>query len=269
MKTSLLLCALCLTSLPGCPVAKPSDSTSSDTDPTDPTEPTPLAIVLIVDNSDSMLEEAESLAVGLRELSFPEDSLVSISTIDGEHFNASVPAIETEALLQQLLCTATCLPAALALPSDPGYLCGDPFDFLSEELLDCVCPNNAGSCGSGTEQGLATAAALTADEDLVPDGYAPRVVVLADEGDRSSDLSDGDSDIGSYGDRLADTSFSAIAPDLDAQGSVRCPGVATDWGVARYVEMVTRASGSYRHLYDDTCESVDVADALAEILESW
>ena len=54
-----------------------------------------------------------------------------------------------------ILCDTTCWTNE-GISQDPGYTCGDPYDTISEQVLDCECgPDGWGigqNCGGGTEE---------------------------------------------------------------------------------------------------------------------
>jgi hypothetical protein len=61
-----------------------------------------------------------------------------------------------ERFIENLACEGTCFDGTLAVPTDPGYQCGDPLgDILSEEFLDCTCGGSyTGNCGTADEEGI-------------------------------------------------------------------------------------------------------------------
>jgi hypothetical protein len=228
------------------------------------------AWLLVVDVSESMLEEGLSLALAVADAAFSEGTPVSVTTADGDGALAG-PVVTTDhgpALQQQILCGATCIPAEAAVPSDPTYTCGDPVASLSVEVLDCLCVDGTAACGAATEQGLEAAHQALQQPEVAPADREPRVLVLTDEGDGSSQATDGDPSPGVYETLLQGAVVNVIGPRLDAAGQVACPGVATDWGVARYSAMTELTGGSYEAIQDPSCDTGDIGAAFETILAS-
>ncbi|MEQ1569777.1 MAG: hypothetical protein ABMA64_29345 [Myxococcota bacterium] len=151
-------------------------------------------VLFVIDNSDSMLPQSKSLAENFTtfitgidatetELSYnglPDavgnfvqyvenrsaflDYQFGITTTDvetdqGELLGPSVRRGDVDVpnqFISQLACEATCFNDSNVLPTDPGYACGDPITFLSEEFMTCACGGSAweGNCGSAQEEGL-------------------------------------------------------------------------------------------------------------------
>jgi hypothetical protein len=261
----MLLTGACTGADPG---DKPDTGELTDTGETGEVEVLLPAFVLVVDNSDSMLEETSELAVAAGSALFPDGSLVAITTVDGTGALVGEPitADHGAGVQQQLLCEATCFGDDAALPVDPSYTCGDPFTYVSEEVMACLCPEDwRGNCGPASEQGLESAHQATAALEL-SDTYEVHVLVISDEGDSSVQLANGDPDVGPYEGLLAGITFHALAPGLDAAGQVICPGTAADWAVQRYQAMTQLTGGMYVDLYDAGCITGDMEAALDAVL---
>lgn len=148
-------------------------------------------VLFVIDNSDSMLEESESLAVNfadfIQDIQATEDTLTydglpdavtnyvdyvqnrsafidyqfGITTTDvatdrGELLGSGLMRRSDEnvadAFIENLVCEATCFRDDAVLPSDPDHQCGDPIGgFLTTEYLDCT-------CGAGSWRGNCGAA---------------------------------------------------------------------------------------------------------------
>ncbi|MBX2798415.1 MAG: hypothetical protein KTR31_12115 [Myxococcales bacterium] len=146
-----------------------------------PTVPTPtevedtteaLSVLIVMDNSDSMVEEAQSVAIALDSLvadleARPDTVSVQLAfaTTDvarraGQLLGAGVlsGADLSEQSQAALLCEGTCFTGATAVPAaPPSYSCGDPLGtFLTRDYLDCTCGDGAwvDNCGATTEEGL-------------------------------------------------------------------------------------------------------------------
>lgn len=139
-------------------------------------------ILFVIDNSDSMLEESESLAVNFSgfiskidtfEQELGHDGLpdavtnfvdyvqnrsayidyqFAITTTDvqsegGEKLGPFVARGDDNVannFIETLACESTCFSESAAVPSDPEYQCGQPLgDYLSEEFLGCACGDNS------------------------------------------------------------------------------------------------------------------------------
>ncbi|HHO51456.1 MAG TPA: hypothetical protein ENK18_11415 [Deltaproteobacteria bacterium] len=151
-------------------------------------------VLFVIDNSDSMVEVSESLAVNfaafIDDLGTIEDTrsyedlgdavenyvdyvqnrtsfvdyqfAVTTTDVDnhaGKLLGGLVRRTDdglADRFIKNLTCEATCFRDDLLLPQDPGYQCGDPLGlFLSEDYLDCVCDGDwQGHCGSAIEEGI-------------------------------------------------------------------------------------------------------------------
>ena len=138
-------------------------------------------VLFVIDNSDSMVEEAESLAVNFADFisqlegvsddrtfnglsdavtNYLEESNVISRSVD---FQFAITTTDVEAtagqlvgplvrrtddnivprFLEGLTCGATCFTPDYPLASQSGYRCGDPLgNFLSTQYLDCLCGAN-------------------------------------------------------------------------------------------------------------------------------
>lgn len=246
--------------------AEPDGPTFDGVDGSPATSGLPPAWLLVIDTSESMREEAESLALAVARIDLPEGTPVSVATMagDGALVGPVVTMDHGPAVQQQILCGATCF-AAGTVPSDPGYACGDEVTSVSEEVLACSCGEvPTASCGGAVEQGLESAYQGMQQPDAVPAGRRAHIVVVTDEGD-ASDRLDRDPSPGEFEVLLQDTVFHAIAPGMEG-GEVRCPGTATDWGVARYLAMTELTGGLYLPVEDESCDTAPMDEALDAIL---
>lgn len=201
-----------------------------------------------------------------------------------------------ESFIETLMCEATCFSERSAVPSRPSFQCGDPFTGeVSQEFLDCTCGDGAwiGQCGGGAEQGLETAflamcrsvhdpplecfgdGGLPDSQRLTNEGLLrPRStlipVVVTDEGDSSSRLPPSDSVPDVYNELFAKferpMSWAVIGPDLDSNGEIVCPSLATSWGVARYDYLVAATGGLKVSIYGASCGATDFGDALDQLV---
>ncbi|MDP2314368.1 MAG: hypothetical protein Q8P41_15815 [Pseudomonadota bacterium] len=165
--------------LPGCDLLKADDACADTAACDDTAAAAPVDLLFVVDNSDSMQEEATELAVAFDEL---EATLAAAGVVEWEagiltssvyYDDGPTSGIDpgeagtlvggnmvdnVAALRENLLCDATCWDQNM--PSDPAYVCGDPLTGdVSEEYLDCVCGVGdwSGNCGTGQEQGIEAA----------------------------------------------------------------------------------------------------------------
>lgn len=167
-----------LLALLACAAGKEEPEPEDSTDFTDD-EDASLDLLFVVDNSNSMQEEAASLAVAFDGL---EDALadagvsawragVTTSSVyydDGP--TSGIDAGEAGTLIGgstvdtvddlrvALLCHAVCWDNSL--PTDASYVCGDPLgEEVSEEYLDCLCGVGdwEANCGTGIEQPIEAA----------------------------------------------------------------------------------------------------------------
>lgn len=139
-------------------------------------------ILFVIDNSDSMLEESESLAVNFsgfinnidtfeQQLSYeglPDavtnfvDYIQNRSAYVDYQFAITTTDVQTDGgellgpllergddkiasnFIETLACESTCFSVDAAVPNDPEYQCGQPLgDFLSQEFLGCACGDNS------------------------------------------------------------------------------------------------------------------------------
>lgn len=105
------------------------------------------------------------------------------------------------------------------------------------------------------------------NEGLLRDRANTIVVIVSDEGDGSRRL-DREPTAELY-ENLFDqfgrrVTFAAIVPGLDADGTVACPGTATDWGVQRYNFMAYRTNGLVTDILEapPNCEPRDFGESL-------
>jgi hypothetical protein len=128
-----------------------------------------LDLLFVMDNSDSMMDEATSLASNIDEFiaQLTDNDQLSITTVDVEASYGALygsPSVLTkgesrveEDFIANLLCDATCFSTDAIINSDPAHDCGDEIgDNVTSQYLDCACGTDAwkGNCGAGTEEGL-------------------------------------------------------------------------------------------------------------------
>jgi hypothetical protein len=221
----------------------------------DPAARGPDLVVMVLDNSGSMQEEAEALARSASALveAVPGASfgLTTTSVIfSGGEDSSGVdrgeagwfvedPSADAEALDAQIMCDATCWSSA-TIASDPSHACGDPLgDEVTVEYLDCLCGVDAwkGHCGSGQEMGLeAGFLALCRAATSVPDACyafpenAPIGFVEGDEGSNGLSIDDGNgvavvivSDEGDDSPRKEGTGDSDVTPYIEGFGAFGVP----------------------------------------------
>jgi hypothetical protein len=138
-------------------------------------------VLFVIDNSDSMLEESESLAVNFANFIQDIDSFEAEVSYEGladavtnyadyvqnraafidYQFGITTTDAQTQAgeligptvkrgddnvgynFTRQLACEATCFGDDAAVPQDDDYECGEPLGaFLSEDYLACACGDN-------------------------------------------------------------------------------------------------------------------------------
>jgi hypothetical protein len=218
----------------------------------------PDLVVLVVDNSSSMQEEAQALARSASALAeaVPSASfgVTTTSVIFSGGETAGVergeagwfveqPTTDAEALERQILCRATCWSSA-TMPSDPSYACGDPQgDEVTSEYLDCLCGVDAwkGHCGAGQEMGLeAGFLALCRSASTVPDACyafpdnAPIAFVDGDEESNGVSIDGGNgvavvivSDEGDDSPRKEGTGDTDVVPYLEGFGAFGVPVAVT------------------------------------------
>jgi len=160
LSTLLLLSGACTRD----PVGPTADTTPPPTADTSGAPSPPMSVLLVVDDSDSMLPLVESLAVGLDavEASLPDDARIGVITTDVERHQGALLGrgmVEgperIEQIRQILLCEATCFEGPVA--EDPDHMCGEPLgSVISRQYLDCECGEDQwlGHCGTAVEEGL-------------------------------------------------------------------------------------------------------------------
>ena len=144
-------------------------------------------VLFVIDNSDSMFEEAESLAVNFGSFltnltagaASADEATDDMPFIDFQ-FGITTTDVETHAgallgptsdgiirrgegslvdnFLEGLLCEAACIPSFAVLASDPNFESGQSIgDSLTTQFLDDLCGGDEtwrGNCGSASEEGL-------------------------------------------------------------------------------------------------------------------
>ncbi len=294
-------------------------------------------VVFVIDNSDSMADESEALALNFD--AFINDLVsgtagqgdglvgavntyvgsisdrarlvdfqlaITTTTIDTDAvpgaqgaliggpdtriLSAGMPDL-ADAFITNLLCEATCWRES-DLPSDPNYTCGDPYDQVTLQVLDCVCGESAweGNCGSGNEEGLEASLEvmcrasdnppaecwddirpLTEDDagtnaGLLREDSTAIFVIVTDEGDNSRMLPVGVDDPTDYLDLMDRFNhryrYAVIGPDYDpdTQAMVCNSGGAQTWQVARYQNAVEATDGFYSPIAEDADPDPDVTD---------
>ncbi len=148
-------------------------------------------VLFVIDNSESMFDKAESLAVNFAKFigslerisdtrsfdglsdavsNYLEDTEIVTSSVDYQ-FAITTTSADNEKgalvgplvtrtdkrivdnFLEGLTCNATCFDSTL--PRDSTHNCGDPVgQFLTQEYLECLCGSGWGNCGSAREEGL-------------------------------------------------------------------------------------------------------------------
>ncbi len=249
-------------------------------------------LVVVVDNSRTMTDDWMKIAEGAEALAtaWNEAHLsgsVALTTVNVEASSDAGtagafvgPALNpastdfAEDFKLQLYCQV--LPwLAGDVPPEEGHTCGDEYDVVTIEVLDCLCgeDNWGTSEPASTEQGLEAAllAGCRAVDSPTPEctdtsigtdelgtnagvlrsGVPWLVAVISDEGDSSSRLTTGEEDPSLYVDLLdaqgLDVRFSAMGPDHDPDaGSLDCNhGDAATWQVARYQRMAEATDGAW------------------------
>jgi hypothetical protein len=254
-------------------------------------------VLLVVDTSASLADQMTAVALDAGALSDVFAGLevqIGITTLDpvamgGALLGSGAVAVsDVDALTDALLCESLCWSS---VPSDPSYLCGDPFpQILTEEFLTCMCGEATPSCGGAKEEGLesaylATCASLPATQrpgdcgsgpyDLASaptgmfrPGASPVIVVVSDEGDSSTRADVGSEDPAPYRALLAQSApgvrFFAVAPVAEGQ-QVLCSGLATWWGLERYARLASQTGGAVLPLYKDDCSEASILDRMHDL----
>lgn len=209
-----------------------------------------------------------------------------------------------DAFIDNVLCEAACMEEAV-FPSE-NYDCGDPFTEVSEEYVACACGDNwqsTSNCGTSEEAGLETVflalcqavpsppVACFADytdadgntvpapldegdilknEGLLREGANFVPVIVTDEGDSSNRIAHGegtaDEYLSLYEQFDVRMTFVTIAPTIDENNQIECPGQGSDWGVARYAWMSHFTDGRFVPI-DETpaCVTRDFEEVLTEL----
>jgi len=108
------------------------------------------------------------------------------------------------------------------------------------------------------------------NEGLLRDNANTIIVFVSDEGDGSRRLNREPTAerylqlFEQFGRRVT---FASIVPGLDPDGTVTCPGTATDWGVERYNYLSYRSNGLVEDIFDASCEPRDFNEALTALGE--
>lgn len=286
-------------------IGKEGEEESDDTATSDVS----LDLLFVVDNSDSMSEEAEELAFALDNL----ETLLAGAGVDGwqagilttsvYYDDGATPDIDPgeagtlvggamvesiDDLRLELLCGAICWD--WNMPSDPDYVCGDPFGgTISEEFLDCACGAGAwqNNCGTGQEQGLeaaymamcrgpssppascydfpeSAAVAFESGDEGSNAGVGDAdtlIVIFSDEGDGSLRTDDGHTALAGEVDEVV-AGYDALLREFDASvrvsvagpayvdGNGDCLNGAQNWGVERYQDLAALSGGTYTPLTD-------------------
>ena len=150
-------------------------------------------VLFVIDNSDSMQNVSESLAVNFnkfvsdlgetsRDREFGEltnavdnyvdfvqnrglfvDYQFGITTTDARAHRGALlgPIVRRsdrrieQRFIETLTCEAVCFSESSSVPSDPSYSCGDALgDEISQEFLECTCSSWLGNCGGAREETL-------------------------------------------------------------------------------------------------------------------
>jgi hypothetical protein len=280
-------------------------------------------ILFIIDNSDSMVEEASGLADNfssfVQDLQSTEDTRsyegladavenyasyvqnrgsfvdyqFAITTTDVGEENGELvgdtpiivkgsPSL-AEDFRANLLCEATCF-------TDDSSV-----DAATAQELDSLCGTNQwlGNCGSAGEQPLEAAykaicravpnppsdcfeeseevdlnplddSDVLSNEGFLREGSTFIPVIVSDEGDDSVRLPTAEPIPAEY-EALFNTfqhrmAWVAIAPTLDENYEIVCPGTATEWGVIRYKYMVEQTNGLFIPIDDATLAATDIGE---------
>jgi len=184
-----LLFPVFLSALVGCFGGK--DDTEPDSGPE--SDPLQADLLIVLDNSPSMYDEAGTLGLGFDDLaaSLPADidfhlAVTTVSADPEDDADGDGSVIEpgevgtflgrgaftssgdwASELRRTVLCEGTCWPGecqgedtAGCIPYDPSYECGDdPGEQVTWDYLECICGSDwePPQCGSGTEEGLEAA----------------------------------------------------------------------------------------------------------------
>ena len=250
-----------------------------------PDEPpgTQTDILFIIDNSASMYNEAEALAMnfdGFMAQIANIDHQLAITTTDvaatyGALYGDS-PIIKpgdddrSATFQENLLCSATCFNQSM-VPSNPAYICGDPVEEVSQEYLNCVCgPDQwAGHCGSGQEEHLeALFMALCRSTNSPPDECfeqnqfeEPDIgsntgllrenatlipVIISDEGDTSRRLAQGEPEPTVYEQLYEKFGRQMTFAVIGPDPYNVCnSGGAVSWGVDRFQYFIDETQGGW------------------------
>lgn len=202
-----------------------------------------------------------------------------------------------------VLCDSTCWTQG-SFGNDPSYTCGEPFDRVTEQVLDCECGagnwGGGANCGGGREEGLEqvllamcravddppeacfdpdrspgfTDALVGTNAGLIRQGGTFIPVIVSDEGDASRRESDGDSVPANY-DRIFrqfDTrmAWALIGPQPGGQGENCNSAQVPAWAVQRYEYFVEETGGLRADINEDTgggCQVRDFSETLTQLGE--
>jgi len=251
-------------------------------DVVDPYQDAVTDLLLVLDDSPSMVDEAGALLVHLDLLLAAFEgrgSRAGVVTVDVQGRAGALVAPWTDLtrddaladLRAAIACNAVCWDPA-EVRSDPNYDSTDPLSGVTKEWLDDVCGNAAWEegCGSGEEEGLEalldalcraasdppdacfeTPSVLTeadagSSEGIPREGTVLLALIISDEGDGSRRLGTGESDPEVYQQLYAefdlDLRIAVIGPPYE-NGSLPCnSGGAHTWGTERY-QVITEESG--------------------------
>lgn len=200
-----------------------------------------------------------------------------------------------------ILCDSTCWTVG-SYGNDPGYTCGDPYDRITEQVLDCECgADNWGqgaNCGGGREEGLEqvflamcgavdnppdacfdpdespgfTDDLVGSNEGLIREGGTFIPVIISDEGDASRRQTDGDSVPAEY-ERLfrqfnTRMAWALIGPQPGGQGENCNSAQVPAWSVQRYEYFVEDSGGLRADINVDNgggCEVQDFSATLQQL----
>jgi hypothetical protein len=288
-------------------------------------------VLFVIDNSTSMAEEASALALNFgafvdrlagdeststsdglvdavdnyidysaRRTSFIDYQLAIVSTdpadvgaLRGEMVQFGEDDVAAR-FSREVMCEATCWTAG-SYGNDPSYQCGEPYDEVTSQVLDCECGadgwGQGANCGGGNEEGLEqvflalcravpnppescfdpdnspgfTPDLVGSSDGLVRDGSTVIPVLVTDEGDASRRFDGfGDAVPDEY-DRLfrqfdARMAWALIGPQPGNSGQ-NCNSVSVpDWSVARYEWFVEETNGLRLDIAEDTGDGCGVTD---------
>ena len=239
----------------------------------------PVGLLIILDNSASMVAFSETLVNEL------EDGLAVLADLD---VRIGVTTPDVEGLAGELLGGGTFESDEISRVAntirnhaicDSGLNCGSGEAEPLEAAFLAACraaEAPAASCTSDVQVDGTVFASPLAERDLgssselLAGGRTLVTIVLSDEGDSSRRMAQGDFDPQVYVDAVKANGHGwislVIGPPVDDQSEPVCPSPAPDWSAMRLVLSADQTGGTALPILDKDCEPLGAGDQVADAL---